>query len=200
MLVSTKKVVAFLSLLGLTWSSGHEFSGFKLFQAKPTSEEHRKLLIDMDEYFPEDLVDFWSDPNVDTVEFLVKVDLAENVENLLKSQNISYRIKVDDFQVVVDEQMRHIRDAEGEFSFRAPGESPNPRNDFDFFNYHRLDDIEDYITQVNSKFLNRFKVNELFHALQRYKQPTLTWSMFKLLEQPMKAEQSEWFQSHPTHP
>ena len=51
--------------------------------------------------------------------------------------------------MVVDEQMRHIRDAEGEFSFRAPGDRPPDfRQDFNLFNYHNLDDIERYITQV----------------------------------------------------
>lgn len=106
----------------------------------------------MDEYFPEDVVDFWSNPNEETVEFLVKSELVEQIGELLGTQNVTYRIKVDDFQVVVDEQFRHIRDAEGEFAFRDPGgERPDPYNDFDLYNYHRLDDIEQYITQVKQK-------------------------------------------------
>ena len=70
---------------------------------------------------------------------------------MLSKEKLPYRIKIEDFQMVVDEQMRHIRDSEDEFHFRAPGGNIDPRKQFNLFNYHRLDDIYDYITQVNYK-------------------------------------------------
>ena len=126
-----------------------DFSNFKLLEAKPTEEKHRQLLNYMDEYFPEDYVDFWNSPNEPFVEYLVRNDVLEDIEKIAKQGNLTYRIKIDNFQVAVEDQMRQIRDAEGDLSFREPGVAGNPLNDFDFFNYHRLDDINDYITQVN---------------------------------------------------
>ena len=102
----------------------------------------------MDENLPEDVVDFWSNSNEETVEFLVNASLIEKVSELLSKENLPFRIKIENFQMIVEEQMRHIRDAEGEFKFRSPGEKPDPRQDFNLFNYHRLDDIYNYVTQV----------------------------------------------------
>ena len=36
-----------------------DFTGFKLFQARPETDRHKELLNQMDENLPEDLVDFW---------------------------------------------------------------------------------------------------------------------------------------------
>ena len=43
-----------------------------MIQAKPENDRDRELLKEMDEFYPEDVVDFWSDPKEDTVEFLVQ--------------------------------------------------------------------------------------------------------------------------------
>ena len=43
-----------------------------MIQAKPENDRGRELLKEMDEFYPEDVVDFWSDPKEDTVEFLVR--------------------------------------------------------------------------------------------------------------------------------
>merc|ERR1719215_591585 len=146
------RILTLLPLIGTSLGVG-DFTGFKLFQAKPQSDKNREFLNQIDEFYPEDVVDFWSNPNSETVEFLVKRELTEELGLLLENQNVSYRVKLDDFQMVVDEQMRHIRDAEGEFSFRAPGDRPPDfRQDFNLFNYHNLDDIERYITQIQSVF------------------------------------------------
>ena len=82
------------------------------------------------------------------MEFLVNGSLIQPVSELLTQENVPFRIKIDDFQMVVEEQMRHIRDAEGEFIFRSPGDKPDPRKSFNKFNYHNLDDINNYIIQV----------------------------------------------------
>ena len=84
----------------------------------------------------------------ETVEFLVNGSLIQPVSELLTQENVPFRIKIDDFQMAVEEQMRHIRDAEGEFIFRSPGDKPDPRKSFNKFNYHNLDDINNYIIQV----------------------------------------------------
>ena len=84
----------------------------------------------------------------ETVEFLVNGSLIQPVSELLTQENVPFRIKIDDFQMVVEEQMRQIRDAEGEFIFRSPGDKPDPRKSFNKFNYHNLDDINNYIIQV----------------------------------------------------
>ena len=52
----------------------------------------------MDQFYPEDIVDFWGDPNEDTVEFLVHGDAAEEISAWLNQENITSRIKIDDFQ------------------------------------------------------------------------------------------------------
>ena len=82
------------------------------------------------------------------MEFLVNGSLIQPVSELLTQENVPFRIKIDDFQMVVEEQMRQIRDAEGEFIFRSPGDKPDPRKSFNKFNYHNLDDINNYIIQV----------------------------------------------------
>ena len=74
------------------------FSGYKLFQTKPKTEKDRQLLDEMDQFYPEDVVDFWRDPKEDTVEFLVHGEASEDLSTWLKQENITFRIKIDDFQ------------------------------------------------------------------------------------------------------
>ena len=52
------------------------------------------------------------------------------------------------FLRVVDEQMRHIKDAEEEFLFREGDEVPTFRSTYNLYNYQNLDKIEKYINQV----------------------------------------------------
>ena len=59
-------------LLGLALAQNEQNSGYKLIQAKPENDRDREVLKEMDEFYPEDVVDFWSDPKEDTVEFLVQ--------------------------------------------------------------------------------------------------------------------------------
>ena len=59
-------------LLGLALAQDEQNSGYKLIQAKPKNDRDREVLKEMDEFYPEDVVDFWSDPKEDTVEFLVQ--------------------------------------------------------------------------------------------------------------------------------
>ena len=73
MLTSSKSLLILGScLLGLALAQDEENSGYKLIQAKPKNDRDRELLKEMDEFYPEDVVDFWSDPKEDTVEFLVQ--------------------------------------------------------------------------------------------------------------------------------
>ena len=97
-----------------------DFSGYKLYQAKPALEEDRELLTKMDDYYPEDLVDFWSYPydEKETVEFLVHANLTGEIDEILDAHNVSYRVKFQDFQMIIEEQMRHIKDTQLEFDFR----------------------------------------------------------------------------------
>ena len=62
------------------------------------NDKDRELLDQMDQFYPEDVVDFWRDPKEDTVEFLVRGDLAEDLSAVLEQENITFRIKIDDFQ------------------------------------------------------------------------------------------------------
>ena len=73
MLTSSKSLLILGScLLGLALAQDEQNSGYKLIQAKPKNDRDRELLKEMDEFYPEDVVDFWSDPKEDTVEFLVQ--------------------------------------------------------------------------------------------------------------------------------
>ena len=55
-------VVTLISLIkGLNGDNNGIFSGFKLFQARPESDHHRKVLTQLDDNIPEDAVDFWSE-------------------------------------------------------------------------------------------------------------------------------------------
>ena len=47
---------------------------------------------------------------------------------------MTYRIKLDNIQKSVDEEMRHIND--------------DSRSEFNLFNYHPLEKIYDFVTQV----------------------------------------------------
>ena len=73
MLTSSKSLLILGScLVGLVLAQDEQNSGYKLIQAKPENDKDRELLKEMDEFYPEDVVDFWSDPKKDTVEFLVQ--------------------------------------------------------------------------------------------------------------------------------
>ena len=149
MLVSKSLLILSSCLLGLTLAEGpDDFSGFKLFQVKPKNDQDRELLGRMNDFYPEDVVDFWRDPKEDIVEFLVHGDLAKDLTLVLDKANITSRIKIDDFQMVVDEEKREIADAEGKYSFRE-GNVPSLRSAFNLFNYHNLEKIEKFITQVH---------------------------------------------------
>ena len=55
-------VVTLISLIkGLNGENNGIFSGFKLFQARPESDHHRKVLTQLNDNIPEDAVDFWSE-------------------------------------------------------------------------------------------------------------------------------------------
>lgn len=140
-----------------------DFTGHKLFQAKPQTKEHVEILRSLDENIPEDAIDFWSNPNEETVEFLVSPELAGPVGKVLEEAGVTFRVKFDDIQMLIDEQFRHIRDEEGEFIFRAPGQGrPDPRTDFNLYNYHALDDINDYVSQVlYFTIFNMFKICQM---------------------------------------
>ena len=45
--------------------------------------------------------------------------------------------------------MRHIEDDEGEYTFRFGGGPTDSRSEFNLFNYHPLEKIYDFVTQVN---------------------------------------------------
>ena len=111
-------VVLFLLLASIEAKT--DFSGYKLYQAKPASDEQKELLTQMDEYYPEDLVDFWSYPydEKETVEFLVHGNLTSEIDGILDQHNVTFRVKFEDFQMIIDEQMRHVRDTQLEFDFR----------------------------------------------------------------------------------
>ena len=73
MLTSSKSLLILGSfLIGLALAQDEQNSGYKLIQAKPENDRDRELLKEMDKFYPEDVVDFWSDPKEDTVEFLVQ--------------------------------------------------------------------------------------------------------------------------------
>ena len=61
---------------------------------------------------------------------------------------MTYRIKLDNIRKSVDEEMRHIKDDEGEFTFRFDGGPTDSRSEFNLFNYHPLEKIYDFVTQV----------------------------------------------------
>jgi len=155
--ITTAAVGFFLFLAQLEVNA--DFSGYKLYQAKPALEEDRELLTQMDDYYPEDLVDFWSYPydEKETVEFLVHANLTGEIDEILDAHNVSYRVKFQDFQMIIEEQMRHIKDTQLEFDFRVPG-IPDERKDFDLFNYHKLKDIDRYLTVVEKAFPDLVKV------------------------------------------
>ncbi len=127
-----------------------DFSNHKLFTATPKSEADLQVLRDLDGNVPEDVIDFWSEA-VEvgaSVEFLVDGAFAPEVSRILTEANVENSIKVDGFQRMIDEQMKQIWDEDGKFILRSPGQLPNPRKDFNLFNYHDLDAIYSYISQV----------------------------------------------------
>ena len=82
----------------LSQENDKNFSGYKLFQTEPKNNEDIILLNQINELYPEDMVNFWSDFKQDTVEILVHRDMARNMSNVLKQENITYRITINDFQ------------------------------------------------------------------------------------------------------
>lgn len=133
--------------------------GFQLFQVKPRNDMDRELLKEMDEFYPEDAVDFWSHPKDETVEFLVQGELVEDLCSFLTKKNITYRIKNNNVQKSVDEQMKQVVDEEDEFTFRFHKESN--KAEFDLFNYHKLEDIYSFVSQMEATFPTKIKVTNL---------------------------------------
>ena len=82
----------------LSQENDNNFSGYKLFQTEPKNNEDIALLNQINELYTEDMVNFWSDLKQDTVEILVHGDMARNMSNILKQENVTFRITVDDFQ------------------------------------------------------------------------------------------------------
>ena len=81
-------------------------------------------------------------------QFLVNASLVEQITDILTNESLPYEVLVDDFQTVVDDEMKQIQDSSENFKFRNPGDVPDPRKQFNLFNYHRLDDIYQYLNQV----------------------------------------------------
>ncbi len=132
--------------------SAVDFSGHMLLQANPNSEEHLKILRELDEKVPEDVIDFFSEPVSvgTTVEFLVEGLYLEEVKKILTEADLEFEVKADNYQRMIDDQMKQIWDEDGKFILRSPGEVPDPRKDFNLFNYHDLDSIYAYISQVQT--------------------------------------------------
>ena len=80
---------------------------------------------------------------------------------------MTYRIKVDNVQKSVDEEMRHIEDDEGEYTFRFDGGPADSRSEFNLFNYHPLEKIYDFVTQVNLELVSK-ELNHLAAILYYY--------------------------------
>ena len=81
--------------------------------------------------------------------FFSKGALVKDLCKFLEKENVTYRIKLDNIQKSVDEEMRHIEEDEGEFTFRFGGGPTDSRSEFNLFNYHPLEKIYDFVTQVN---------------------------------------------------
>ena len=100
-------------------------------------------------------------------QFLVNASLVEQITDILTNESLPYEVLVDDFQTVVDDEMKQIQDSSENFKFRNPGDVPDPRKQFNLFNYHRLDDIYQYLNQV---------INNYFQT-SRYSAPILTYPL-----------------------
>jgi len=114
--------------------------------ASPETERHYEILKQLDDNLPEDVIDFWSHHG--ETQFLVNASLVEQITDILTNESLPYEVLVDDFQTVVDDEMKQIQDSSENFKFRNPGDVPDPRKQFNLFNYHRLDDIYQYLNQV----------------------------------------------------
>ena len=63
----------------LSQENDKNFSGYKLFQTEPKNNEDIILLNQINELYPEDMVNFWSDFKQDTVENLIIKILKYNI-------------------------------------------------------------------------------------------------------------------------
>ena len=105
-----------LLFLGST-AAAADFTGFHVFQAMPENEQGKQLLKEMNNYYPEDVVDFWSYTTENNVEFLVDGKLCEEVRQLLRNANITYKVMTDNYQENIDQERREILAAEADCTF-----------------------------------------------------------------------------------
>ena len=101
--------------------------------------------IDIEQFF---FILFFFRSHHGETQFLVNATLVEQITDILTNESLPYEVLVDDFQTVVDDEMKQIQDSSENFKFRNPGDVPDPRKQFNLFNYHRLDDIYQYLNQV----------------------------------------------------
>ena len=73
---------------GLNGDKNGIFSGFKLFQARPESDHHRKVLTQLDDNIPEDAVDFWSE-GIEESKFLLTIHTIFMLQDEEKCPNFT---------------------------------------------------------------------------------------------------------------
>ena len=70
---------------------------------------------------------------------------------LFQSKNLSYSIKIENFQSSIEEELRQIEEESASgLEFR----DPSNRLAFDLFNYHKLDEIDQYLNAIQNSALD----------------------------------------------
>ena len=156
-------VILFLLLPASHVLCQRSFDGFSVIRVKPDTREKLEFLKSVAFDFDNDVsyvneVNFWKRPRSinETVDLMVSPVLLNNVQTLLHSNSLVPQILIDDLQSRIEREKSNSTD---HLTFRTKSYLDSP-NAF-FQDYHRLNEIHDYMRELEREYPNRVKLQKI---------------------------------------
>nr|XP_039268566.1 carboxypeptidase B-like [Styela clava] len=129
-LIATMKILVLFALIGISVAAV-DYTGHQVYRSYPTPGEN-ELLQRFGKVFE---LDFWSDyrHGDDFVDFRVSPELRSKVNEFLTKNRINYEIFIEDLGIAIAKE-------------RKPKLSKMNDDSFDYFVYHTVDEIDEWIT------------------------------------------------------
>lgn len=150
-------------LLPVTWCQ-RSFDGFSVIRLQPDTEQKLQFLKTVAFNFDNDVslvneVNFWKRPrNInETVDVMVSPSLLSNLQSLFHDNSLDSRILIHDLQPLIEREKS--ANSSDDLVFRTKSYLDDP-NSF-FQDYHRLNEIFDYMRELAAEYSNRVKILEI---------------------------------------
>uniref|UniRef100_A0A3B4D9J5 Carboxypeptidase A1 n=1 Tax=Pygocentrus nattereri TaxID=42514 RepID=A0A3B4D9J5_PYGNA len=117
------------------------FEGHQVLQITAANDVQISLLKNLTDHEHLEL-DFWREPVHESLPVDVRVPSTSlhRVKSFLKNNKIHYKIMIQDLQVLVDKEQQEM--------MRSRAHQPRSTDDFDYANYHTLDEINSFIDML----------------------------------------------------